>query len=63
MKVWATFRGYSGTFRSQSLNRKYTDDEWLCNLYFTERMAKEAVEEFGEGKAFDNMLERQITRF
>lgn len=63
MKVWATFRGYSGTFRTKSFNRKYTDDEWLCNLYFTEGMARAAVEEFGEGKAFDNPLENQITRF
>ena len=63
MKVWATFRGYSGTFKSASFNRKYTDDEWLCNLYLTEGMARAAVEDFGEGKPFDDRLENKITRF
>lgn len=62
-KVWATFRGYSGTLRTLTFREKFTDDEWLCDLYTTESAARAAVEEFGGGKRFDNPQETQITRF
>lgn len=61
MKVYATFKGYAGRLNGRS--RKYESDEWLCKIYTTERAAKEAVREFGEGKDFDNERELQITRF
>ena len=63
MKVWATFKGYSGSFHTPSVHRKYADDEWLCGLYITESLARAAVEEFGEGKPFDDTLENRITKF
>lgn len=63
MKVWGTFKGYSGTYTANSFRRNYADDEWLCGLYLTESMAKAAVEDFGGGKDFDSNRENQITRY
>ena len=63
MKVWAVFHGYSGSYMSNGHTRKFADDEWLCDLYSAESLAREAVLKFGEGKSFDSNLENQITRY
>ena len=63
MKVWAVFHGYSGSYMNNGRARRFADDEWVCNLYSEESLAREAVLKFGEGKSFDNNRETQITRY
>ena len=63
MKVWATFRGYSGCIQSSHIQNKYNDDEWLCDLYQTEGQARLALMEFAEGRPFDNPTGNKITRY
>lgn len=59
-KIFAVFSGFE---EDGGTTKGYRQDEWLCGLYERERDAKDAVIAFGEGHAFDNSRELQITRY
>lgn len=42
--------------------KEWKDDEWLSQIYASLQEAKAAIENFAEGRPFDNDRELQVTR-
>lgn len=41
----------------------WTEDEWLCRICWSEECARAFLEDFADGRPYDNNMEVQVTRY
>ena len=54
------FRGY---LKWDPRTETWNEDEWLCKVCMTEEAARGYLEDFADGRPYDNNREAQVTRY